>query len=141
MQVYGLRLVGLVQASQPFSNGSLGGSQRVAPEQLREVVCAAASSALQCVVFDGAVLGSRQGTGAVACCRQSGHCRALHEGVIVEVTSVLPLEVKDVPEMHGFSGFEPNVILLVRPQGQGQGSTASRNRLFISNERASGSAR
>ncbi len=86
--MYGLRLVGLVQASQPFTNGSLGGSQHVVPEQLREVVYAAASSALQCVVFDAAVLGSRQGTGAVACCRQSGHCRALHEGVIVEVTSM-----------------------------------------------------
>ena len=90
MQVYGLRLVGLVQASQPCTNGNLGGSQHVAPEQLREVVYAAASSALQCVIFDAAVLSGRQGRGAVACCRQSGHCRALHEGVIVEVTSVLP---------------------------------------------------
>ena len=86
MQVYGLRLVGLVQASQPSSNGGLGGSQHVSPEQLREVVYAAASSALQCVVFDAAVLSDRQGTGAVVCCRQSCHCRGLHEGVTVEVT-------------------------------------------------------
>ena len=84
-QVHGLRLTGLLQASQPATNGSVSGSQDVPTEQLREVVFAAASSALQCVIIDAGVLSSSEGRAAIACCRRSCHCRALHEGVTEEV--------------------------------------------------------
>ncbi len=99
VQVYGLRLVGLLQAALPSTNGSLSAEQHVPPEQLRDVVVAASSSSLQCVAADAGVLSGRGGPAGVACCRLSCHCRALHEGATLEVSCiqlVTPLSALDL---------------------------------------------
>ena len=89
MQVYGLRLVGLLQAALQSTNGSLSAEQHMPPEQLRDVVFAAGSSALQCIAADASVLSSTGRPAGVACCRLSCHCRALHEGATLQVWSML----------------------------------------------------